>query len=311
MQGPGSAGIIVGMRIAVTGASGLIGSALVPLLERDGHLVVRLVRRQPTSPAEIPWDPAARRLDPAHLAGVDAVIHLAGAGIGDKRWNAARKAEILNSRVDGTTTVATAVAAADNGPATLISASAIGWYGDTGDRAVDESQPAGTGFLAETCLAWEAATAPASEAGVRVATMRTGLVLSREGGLLKRLIPLFKAGLGGKVSSGRMWWSWITLQDEVDAIRYLLNHDSIAGPVNVVAPNPVTNAEFTKALAAALHRPAVFRAPSLGLRAWLGEFADEGVLVGQRVIPRVLSDAGFPWSHPDLDSGLTWAITHP
>jgi uncharacterized protein len=299
------------MRIAVTGSSGLIGGALVPALRADGHDVLRLVRRTPRTADEHRWDPRHRRIDPTLLRNVDAVVNLAGAGVGDRRWSTGRKREILTSRVDGTATIsqalADAAAAEPDRPRVLLSGSATGWYGDTGDRAVDERDPAGEDFLARVCVDWEAATAPAATAGVRVATLRTGLVLG-PGGLLGRLAPLFRLGVGGRLGSGRQYWPWIALDDEVDAIRFLLTAP-VSGPVDLTAPDPVTNAEFTRALAEVLHRPAVLPVPGAALRVVLGEFAEVGVLAGQRVLPTVLTGAGYRFRHPDLREALRIALS--
>jgi uncharacterized protein (TIGR01777 family) len=295
------------MRIGITGASGLIGSALVPALRAHGHDVLRFVRGPAAGADERPWDPSGRQLDPAHVADLDAVVHLAGAGVADKRWTEQRKKVVLGSRVDGTTAVAQALATAQ-GPAVLLSSSAIGWYGDTGDQLTDESGPTGQGFLADVCRQWEAATAPAEAAGVRVAHLRTGIVLSGRGGALGPQLPVFKLGLGAPLGSGRQWVSWISLQDEVAAIRHLLTAD-VAGPVNLVGPAPVTNKDFTKALGRAVHRPTLpLKVPGPALRAMLGPFAKEGVLIGQRLAPRVLQDSGFRFSHADVDSALTAAL---
>ncbi|GGP78293.1 TIGR01777 family oxidoreductase [Streptosporangium pseudovulgare] len=293
------------MTIIVTGSSGLLGSALVRSLRADGTRVVRLVRRAPRGPDEAFWDPAEGTLDPAVLEGARAVVHLAGAGIGDRRWNEAYKREIVRSRVEGTATVARALAELPAGPA-LLSASATGFYGDTGDREVDETSPAGSGFLARDVVApWEAATRPAAEAGVRVALLRTGLVLSRDGGLLTRILPLFRAGTGAPLGSGRQYMSWISLDDWVGAVRYILNDPEMSGPVNLTAPEPVTNERFTRALGRAVHRPTMpVAVPGFMLRAVLGEFAEEGVLIGQRVLPRRLLEAGYPFRHIRLDDAL-------
>ena len=294
----------------MTGSSGLIGSALVPALTEDGHDVLRLVRRTPRTAEEHRWDPQHWRIDPALLADVDAVVNLAGVGVGDKRWTEERKQEILRSRVDATTTVSTALAeaaAADPGrQRVLLSASAVGWYGDTGDRVVRENAPAGQDFLAHVCEQWETATAPAEQAGVRVVRLRTGLVLGR-GGLLGRLAPLFRLGLGGRIGSGEQYWPWISLRDEVDAIRFLLTAP-LSGPVNLTGPAPVTNAEFTRALAQVLRRPAKLPVPGAALTAVLGEFAPVGVLAGQRAVPAALEAAGFTWTHPDVTSALRSAL---
>ncbi|GLW65358.1 epimerase [Actinomadura rubrobrunea] len=291
------------MRVAVTGASGLIGAALTRSLEADGHEVLRLVRREPATPREVRWDPGGA-VDAEALAGADAVVHLAGAGIGDRRWNAAYKREIRDSRVRGTRTIAQAVARTR--PRVLVCASAIGFYGDTGDREVDEDAPVGGGFLAALVRDWEAAAAPAREAGVRVALARTGIVLGK-GGLLGRTLPLFRLGLGGRLGSGRQWMSWISLDDEVAALRFLLDGD-LEGPVNLTGPRPVTNAEFTRALARAVRRPAALAVPRTALRLALGEFADEGALISQRVLPRRLREAGFAFAHEDVDAALAAAL---
>ena len=298
------------MKVAVTGSSGLIGSALVPALQADGHEVLRLVRRTPRTAEEHRWDPAHRRIDPALLRDVDAVVNLAGVGLGDRRWTRRYQQEILASRVDSTATIsqglAEAVSADPDRPRVLLSGSAVGFYGDTGDRVVDERDPAGAGFLADVCRQWEAATAPARDAGVRVALLRTGLVLAR-GGLMTRIRPLFQAGLGGRLGSGRQYWPWISLTDEVDAIRFLLTA-GLSGPVDLTGPAPVTNAEFTTVLARLVRRPAVVPVPAPALRLVLGDFADEGVLAGQRALPAALSDAGFRHTHADLESALRAAL---
>jgi uncharacterized protein len=290
------------MKVAITGSTGHIGSHLVPELRADGHEVVPLVRR-PARDGEISWQPG-EVLDPAALAGVDAVVHLAGVGIADHRWTEQHKRNVLRSRVEGTTTIATAVAAGD--PRVLVSGSAIGWYGDTGTRAVDESAPAGAGYLADVCRQWEAAAEPARAAGARVATLRTGLVCGRGGGLMGRMLPLFRLGLGGRLGSGRQYWSWISMADEVGAIRHVLDGD-LAGPVNLTGPDPVTNAEFTKALAHVLGRPALAPVPPFALRIALGGFADEGVLSGQRVLPHALQESGYSFQHPTLEATLRYA----
>ena len=296
------------MKIAITGGSGLIGSALVPALREDGHSVLRLVRRPPAGADELRWDPARHELDPATLADVDAVVNLAGAGIGDKRWTEARKRLVLESRVDATRTVSEALAAAAPRPRALLSSSAIGWYGDTGDTPVDESSPSGGGFLAEVCRQWEAATAAAGDAGVRVAHLRTGLVCGA-GGLLGKLTPLVKLGLGGPLGSGRQYWSWISLADEVDAVRHVLAHDEVVGPVNLTGPAPVTNRDFTKELGRVLHRPVLAPpVPRIALRLAVGEFADEGIVAGQRVLPRVLQETGYRFRHDTAEKALRWAL---
>lgn len=290
------------MRVAVTGASGLIGSALVTALLADGHDVVRLVRRPTGEPDEASWDPATGTVDLDRLAGTDAVVHLAGAGVGDHRWTDSYKREIRDSRVRGTTAVARAVAALDPAPRVLVSASAIGYYGDTGDGTVDETAPRGTGFLADVVAEWERAADPAREAGIRVVHPRSGLVMARRGGAWGRMLPLFKAGLGGRLGNGRQWWSFITLADEVAALRWLLDAD-VSGPVNLTAPHPATNAQVTTAMGRALHRPTVLPVPAFALRAVLGEFSTE-VLGSARVLPAALQQAGFAFAHPDIDAAV-------
>lgn len=295
------------MRIAVTGASGLIGSALVPHLRSAGHDVVRLVRRPASAPDEVTWDPQAGTVDLDGLAGTDAVIHLAGAGVGDHRWTDDYKREILDSRVSGTHTIVKAMTSLDPLPRVLISASAIGWYGDTGDRTVDETAPAGTGFLADVVRAWEAAADPARTAGVRVVHPRTGLVVSGEGGAWARMFPLFRLGLGGKLGDGRQYWSWISLRDEIRALEFLLEREDLAGPVNLTGPTPVTNAEVTSVMGSVMHRPTVLPAPAFALKAVLGEFSTE-VLGSARVVPGVLAEAGFSFEDPTIESAIRSAL---
>lgn len=294
------------MRIAVTGTSGLIGSALVRSLRADGHQVVRLVRREPAAPLEIRWDPERRFVEGAGLAGCEAVVHLAGAGIADHRWTAAYRQRIRDSRVLGTGTIARAVAELDTPPRVLVNASGIGYYGDTGDRAVDESAPAGTGFLAEVCQEWEAATAPARDAGVRTVIARTGLVVARSGAW-GRLFPLFKAGLGGRIGSGRQYWSFIALHDHIAALRHLIDTPDLAGPVNLTAPEPVTNREVTEAMGRVLRRPTVAAVPAPALRVALGGLAED-VLASQRVLPRRLLDSGFAFAFPGIDEAIRAAL---
>lgn len=286
-------------RIAVTGASGLIGSALVGKLKSEGYTVQRLVRRPTVSSEEIFWDPATQEIDLAALEGVDAVIHLAGAGVGDKRWTKKYKAEILNSRLLGTTTIANAVAQVK--PKVFITSSAIGWYGETGNRAVTETDRGGDDFLAAVCREWEAAADLAGD--VRTVKIRTGLVLDPTGGALGRMLPLFRFGLGGKLGNGKQWWSWITLHDQLRAIQFVLENKEISGPVNLTSPNPVTNQEFTSALARALRRPALFPAPAFALKLALGGFSTE-ILGSKKVLPSVLQDAGFTFEFPHIGPAL-------
>jgi uncharacterized protein (TIGR01777 family) len=290
-------------RIAITGASGLIGSALVGHLKSEGHTVQRLVRRTPVSPDEVQWDPKTGFVDLEALRGVDAIIHLAGAGVGDKRWNKKYKAEILNSRLMGTTTIANAVTELQ--PDVFISASAIGWYGESGNRAVVESDKCGDDFLAAVCREWEAAADLAQN--TRTVKIRTGLVLDPTGGALGKMLPLFRFGLGGKMGNGKQWWSWITLHDLIRAITYILESD-ISGPVNLTAPNPVTNQEFTSALARAMHRPALFPAPAIALKIALGGFSSE-ILGSKKVMPTALTDAGFEWDYPHITNALTALVS--
>ncbi|WP_067463346.1 TIGR01777 family oxidoreductase [Actinomadura macra] len=291
------------MKVTVTGSSGLIGSALVRSLRADGHEVLRLVRREPAAADEARWSPADGCVEVAAVDGADAVVHLAGAGVGDRLWTASYKRRIRDSRLSGTRTLAEAIAAADRRPSVLVCGSAIGFYGDTGDRTVDEKAGMGRGFLAELVRDWEAAATPAREVGVRVVHPRAGVVLARSGGLLGRTLPLFRLGLGGRLGDGRQWISWISLDDQIAALRFLIDHE-IAGPVNVTAPNPVTNEDFTRALGRSLGRPARLAVPKFALRAALRGFADEGPLVSQRVLPRRLEKAGFRFTHTELSAAL-------
>lgn len=289
-------------RIAITGSSGLIGAALVGFLKSEGHTVQRLVRRAPIAPDEVQWDPKTGFVDLEPLRGVDAVIHLAGAGVGDKRWSKKYKAEILNSRLLGTTAIANAVN--ELKPQVFISSSAIGWYGESGNRAVVESDRVGDDFLAAVCREWEGAADIAT--GVRTVKLRTGLVLDPTGGALGKMLPLFRFGLGGKMGSGKQWWSWITLHDLIRALRFLLENP-VSGPVNLTSPNPVTNQEFTSALARAMHRPALFPAPAFALKIAMGGFSSE-ILGSKKVLPNVLSEAGFTWDYPHISDALSALI---
>ena len=292
------------MRIAITGSTGLIGTALSRHLEAAGHEILPVVRTTPR-PGEIGWDPSAGRLDADDLAGLDAVVHLAGAGIGDHRWTDDYKQVLIDSRVDGTTLLAERLAElGSEGPSTLVSGSAIGFYGDRGDEVVDESAPAGEGFLAEICQRWEAATAAAGEAGVRVAHIRTGIVLTPKGGALKKMLPIFKLGAGGKFGNGTQWMSWISLTDEVRAVEHLLT-SSVSGPVNLTAPNPVRNADFADTLGDVLGRPTIVPVPKFGPKLLLGgELADALLFDGQRVQSSVLQGDEFTFEHADLAAAL-------
>jgi uncharacterized protein len=293
------------MKVAVTGSSGLIGTALVAALRADGHEVVRLVRTAPAAADAIAWDPRADRggLDPRSLDGVAAVVHLAGAGLADKRWTPGYQAEIRDSRARGTRALAGALAAMATPPRVLLSGSAIGWYGDTGGREVTESDPAGSGFLSEVVRDWEAAAGDAAQAGIRVVTLRSGVVLSPKGGMLGRLLPLFRLGAGGRIGTGRQVMSWIGLSEWVAAARFLLGRDDISGPVNLTTPSPVSNAEFTSALAAAVHRPAVMLVPVPALKLAVGGVSSD-ILSSARVLPRRLLDEGYQFRHPAIAGAL-------
>ncbi len=297
------------MRIAIAGSSGFLGSHLVADLTSAGHEVLRLVRRPTQLPGEIRWDPTAGLLDPAALSTVDAAVNLCGVNVGG-RWTTAYRRKIRSSRVDSTATLARAISVADPRPRVLLNASGVGFYGDTGDHTVDEQARRGTGFLTDVCRAWEAATRPAEDAGVRVLHLRTGLPLDRTGGLLPPLLLPFRLGLGGRLGNGRQYLPWIALPDWLAAVRFLLDAADPAGPVNLTGPAPVTNAEFTQVLSSLLHRPALLPVPRLVLRVLLGEFGNEAV-ASQRVVPRVLMKAGFTFRYPDLASALRWALEHP
>ena len=292
--------------VAVAGSSGLIGSALVAALRIADHRVLRIVRRKPANRDELRWNPDSGEFDPAGLDGVDAVVNLCGVGVGDKRWSGSFKQQLRDSRIDPTEVISAAVVQA--GVPVLVNASAVGYYGDTGDRTVDETAPAGTGFLAQLCVDWEAATTPARNAGVRVVLARTGLVLSPGGGVLGRLRPLFALGLGGRLASGRQYMPWISLEDEVRALIFAIGADALSGPVNFTGPAPVTNAEFTAALGKAVNRPAPWPVPGFALRAAVGEFAQEGLLGGQRAIPAALERAGFEFHHRTLGEALAYTL---
>ncbi|MGB3484721.1 MAG: TIGR01777 family oxidoreductase [Mycobacterium sp.] len=290
--------------IAIAGSSGLIGSALVAALRADGHRVVRIVRRAPSNADELHWNPDSGEFDPDGLLGVDAVVNLCGVNVGGARWSGAFKQSLRDSRIAPTEVLAAAVA--EVGVPTLINASAVGYYGDTRGRIVDEGSPPGAGFLARLCVDWEAATATALDA--RVVLVRTGLVLSRSGGMLGRLKPLFRFGLGARLGSGRQYLPWISLEDEVRALLFAIFHEELVGPVNLTGPAPITNAEFTAALGRALNRPTPAMVPGFAIRAVLGEFAEEGVLTGQRAIPAALERAGFEFHHQTIGEALTYAV---
>lgn len=291
------------MKIVISGASGLIGTQLVAKLSSSGHEVVRLVRRSPKS-GEIQWNPKLGTLDAAALEGADAVVHLSGAGIGDKRWTNGYRKEILDSRTATTALLAKTIASLSRKPSVFLSGSAIGIYGARNDEQLTEVSTHGTGFLAEVCEQWEAAARPAVDAGVRTVYLRTGIVLSPKGGALKKLLPLFKLGVGGKFGNGKQWQSWISIDDEIGAIEYLLTAN-VSGAVNLTAPNPVTNAEFTKVLASVLKRPAIVPVPTFAPKILLGgELADALLFTGQRVIPAALNASGYSFKHTTLESAL-------
>ncbi len=297
------------MKVAVTGSSGFIGTALTAALAAAGHDVVRVVRGDGGGPDTVRWDPKAGTIDAAGLAGIDAAVHLAGAGIADHRWTDDYKRELVASRLDGTSVFARTLAGLDPRPAVLVSASGIDYYGDRGDEVLDETSSKGTGFLSDLCAGWEAAADPAREAGIRVVHTRSGIVLSPRGGALKKQLPLFKLGLGGRFGSGRQWQSWIALDDEVGAMLHLLTTD-VAGPVNLTAPNPVTNADFTKSLGAVLHRPTLLPVPSFGPKLLVGsELADVLLYESKRVLPRALEASGYSFRYPTLDSALRGLLT--
>jgi uncharacterized protein (TIGR01777 family) len=291
--------------IAIAGSSGLIGSALTSALRAADHRVLRIVRRAPSSADEVFWNPDAGEFDPDALRGVDAVVNLCGVSIGAKRWSGAFKQSLRDSRIDPTEVLSSAVAEA--GVPALVNASAVGFYGDTRDRVVDETAPPGRGFLAGLCEDWEAAAGPAHQSGTRVVLLRTGLVLSPAGGILSRIKPLFTLGLGARLGNGRQYMPWISLEDEVRALLFAVGHDDMAGPVNLTGPAPVTNAEFTAALGRAVNRPTPMLVPGFALRTVLGEFADEGLLGGQRAIPAALERAGFEFHHNTIREALAFA----
>ena len=297
------------MDVAVTGSHGLVGSALVPALVRAGHRAVRVVRGTPAEGDELGWDPRAGVIDAAGLDGIDAVVHLAGAGIGDKRWTPERKRMILESRTTSTDLLARTLAELDHKPVVLLSASGVDYYGPHGDEELSEQSPRGTGFLAEVCARWEAATKPAEDVGIRVVRSRTGPVLSAAGGLLGRLLLPFRLALGGRIGRGDQYFSWIALDDHVAAILHLLTLDAAAGAYNHTAPTPVTNREFTETLGRVLRRPTKVPTPLLPLKLRYGsELIDELLLTGQRVLPERLDAAGYRFAHPTLEEALRAAL---
>ena len=297
------------MRVLVTGSTGLLGTALVPRLKLEGHEVVRLVRRpSPLGPFEAFWDPAAGRLDGEAVEGFDAVVHLSGENLAEGRWTGARKVALRASRIDTTRLLASALARARRKPRVLISSSAVGYYGNRGGEILKESSPAGSGFVATLCRDWEAAAAPAAEAGIRVVHLRSGVILSASGGVIARMRPVFRLGLGGPLGRGNQWLSWISLPDLLRAIEHLLGAEAVRGPVNTVSPSPVTNREFTRALGRALRRPAAIPVPALALRLLFGEMARDTVLASQRAVPARLIETGFEFMFPDIRDALEHAL---
>jgi len=296
------------LSIAVTGASGLIGNALIPVLTTAGHAVIRLVRRTP-GPGEAAWNPGAEQIDATALEGVDVVVHLAGESIASARWTGERKRTIRQSRVVGTGLLARTLAALDRKPRLLVSASAIGIYGNRADASLTESDPPGTGFLAELGRDWEGAVLPASQAGIRVVLPRFGIVLASKGGALAKMLPPFRLGIGGRLGSGRQWMSWLSIDDAVGIIEHAIAHPELSGPVNAVAPEPVTNAEFTRSLGTVLGRPAVLPVPTFALELLFGEMAGEALLGSQRVLPRRLEETGYAFRDPLLLPALRRLLT--
>jgi uncharacterized protein len=297
------------VEVAITGASGLIGSAITRALRDDGHTVLSLIRPASTGQRAgadaIRWDPVAGTIEADGLEGIDAIVHLAGAGIGDKRWSPTRKREIRESRVRGTDLLARTLAGLSRPPGVFVSGSAVGFYGDRGDEVLTEQSEPGADFLAEVVQAWEAAALPAADAGIRTVFLRNGVVLAADGGMLPRLVTMFRLYVGGRLGSGRQWLSWVSIDDEVGVIRFLFDNADVSGPINVTGPAPITNAEFTKALGAALHRPTVVPVPAFGPRLVLGrEMADELLFVSQRAVPAALTAAGYRFAHPDVATAL-------
>ncbi len=291
------------MKIAIAGASGLVGSALIPVLEREGADITRLVRSAPR-PGEIEWHPNQDSIEPSKLEGFDVIVNLAGENIAAGRWTDDQKRKIRDSRVGGTHLISEAIAKLEQKPRVFICASATGIYGDRDDELLDEQSDSGGGFLAGVCREWEKATEPATKADVRVVNLRFGPIMAREGGMLSKLLTPFKMGVGGKVGSGRQYISWVAIDDAVNAIKLAIDDDSIRGPVNIVSPHPVTNEEFTKALGHVLNRPTALAIPAFAARLTFGEMADEMLLVSQKVIPKRLMAAGFEFQYPELEDAL-------
>jgi uncharacterized protein (TIGR01777 family) len=298
------------MTILLTGASGMLGTAIGSALSRRGVRLLRLVRREPKGPEELGWDPATGRLDePERLEGLDAAVHLSGASVASRRWTAGYKREMTGSRVASTRFLSETLAALRQPPPVLVKASAVGFYGDRGDEILDEDSAAGKGYFPALCTAWEAAARPAADAGIRVVHLRFGVVLGPKGGAMDRLRLLFGLGLGGRLGSGRQWMSWISEADAVAAALFAVDTSTLSGPVNLAAPQPVTNADFTRELARAVHRPAVLPAPAFALRLAFGEMADEALLASTRALPKRLTQAGFAFAHPTLREAFAAALT--
>jgi uncharacterized protein len=299
------------MRVAVTGSTGMIGSALVSSLSADGHEVLRLTRSPSPGPGAASWDPAGGTIDSEALSKADAVVHLAGRSIAALRWTPKVKREILGSRTRGTRLLAETMAGLRNGPRVLVCASGINYYGDRGDEVLTETSPGGQGFLAEVCRQWEGSADPARAAGIRTVHVRTGFVQTPRSGVLAKLLPLFRLGLGGRLGSGRQWWSWVTFDDVIGIYRHALTASTTSGPLNATAPNPVTNAEFTATLARVVGRPALMPVPSFGPRLLLGQLADELVLASARVHPAATESSGYSFRHPTLEAGLRHVLDRP
>lgn len=299
------------MNILVSGSSGQVGRRLLPLLRASGHTVRRLVRREPKSADESFWDPAAGKLDPAALDGVDAVVNLAGDNIGEGRWTAAKKQRILESRTQTAGLLARMIGGLDHRPGVLVSASAVGIYGHRGDEELTESSEHGRGFLVDVCEQWEEMTIPARAAGTRVVNLRFGIILDTDGGALSKMLLPFKLGVGGVMGSGKQYWSWLTTDEAARIILFALTNESLSGPVNAVSPHPVTNAEFTKALARTLHRPAFLPMPAFAAKLALGEMANDLILASARVLPRKLESAGYQFLNPEIQGALRHVIGRP
>ena len=298
-------------QVVVSGASGLLGTALTELLSANGHEVIRLVRGKPSVVGEVAWDPSAGKLDAAEVAGADAFIHLSGENVSEGRWSDERRKRIIDSRTQTTELIARTIAKMKKKPSVFVSASAIGFYGSRGDDLLDETSPTGGDFLADVCRRWEAATAEASDAGVRTVKLRFGVVLSVRGGALAKLLPIFKMGLGGRVGDGRQYMSWVSMPDAIRASSFALSEDGLSGAVNVVAPNPVTNRELASTLGRVLGRPSFFPVPKVAIDLAFGEMGRETVLASQRVTPRKLLDAGFKFEHATLESALRFELGRP